>query len=48
MGHFFKLLATFVALIGLGLAGVYLVNTYGQGEATTAKVPNPECVGEGC
>jgi len=37
--HFFKILTIFVVLIALGLAGVYLVNTYGQEEAPTANVP---------
>jgi len=31
--HFIRLLTIFVVLIALGLAGVYLVNTYGQDEA---------------
>ncbi len=37
--HFFRLLTIFVVMIALGLAGVYLVNTYGQEKAPTANVP---------
>jgi hypothetical protein len=46
--HFIKVLGTFVAMIALGLAGVYLVNRYGQEAATTASVPVAECVGDNC
>lgn len=34
--HFLKVFATFVAMIAIGLAGVYLVNTYGKTEAPQA------------
>ena len=34
--HFLRTLATFMAMIALGLVGVYLVNNYGQEEAPQA------------
>ena len=36
MKHFLKALTLFVVMIALGLAGVYLVNTYGKAEAPQA------------
>ncbi|MDP9249418.1 MAG: hypothetical protein M3M85_02845 [bacterium] len=46
--HFIKVLATFTVMIALGLAGVYLVNQYGQESPTTASVPGADCTGENC
>jgi hypothetical protein len=46
--HFIKVLATFVVMIALGLAGVYLVNKYGQEPTATASVPAADCVGANC
>lgn len=36
MKHFLRILTLFVALIGLGMAGVYLVNKYGKAEVPQA------------
>ena len=44
--HFIKVLAAFMAMIALGLAGVYLVNQYGQEPAATATTP--ACIGANC
>lgn len=44
--HFFKILTIFAVMIALGLAGVFLVNNYGQEEQATANVS--ECPEGGC
>ncbi|MFA6257033.1 MAG: hypothetical protein WCT29_03385 [Candidatus Paceibacterota bacterium] len=41
MKHFVKILATFTAMIALGMVGIYLVNMYGKDEGTRAGTETP-------